>query len=396
MTEQQAAPSPARRTAQTEIACAIDLGWRMAELFGLDPGELIHSAADNLLPGRTSLPPSERLALELRAAAGDAQRAGVPIGSQELSELLGLAAEAPEHPAKAQELRERIKACHIRLDTALWAKHEAKGRAYELGNFLSDTWNRTVRALRAEEEPVLARELRSVFCPERIDRIKVQLDELEARLDPAAVRIVRRQLETWRDRVAAQIGEDGRSLPFELEFAALRPLHDQAVTWRQLVSGSKEPEAYIDREHRGKVGAVMVKRIVDGYRRHAGAWIGVLIVALTVSAIVLLLSGPLASWYDHHKALTSALVGFVGTIAAALGVSSASVGATVRKSLDHRADLMWNAALAEVICEQTLFVDRLLPEPRRTRSERVRMALRMEARKAARRVEPEPPLMPQH
>ena len=54
---------------------------------------------------------------------------------------------------------------------------------------------------------------------------------------------------------------------------------------------------------------------------------------------------------------------FATPIAGALGVSLASVGRTVRKSLDARAELLWNTALVEVISQKTLHVEELLPAP---------------------------------
>ena len=50
---------------------------------------------------------------------------------------------------------------------------------------------------------------------------------------------------------------------------------------------------------------------------------------------------------------------FGGPVAGALGVSLASVGRTVSKSLDARAELLWNTALVEVISHKTLRVDEL-------------------------------------
>ena len=54
---------------------------------------------------------------------------------------------------------------------------------------------------------------------------------------------------------------------------------------------------------------------------------------------------------------------FATPIAGALGVSLASVGRTLRKSLDARAELLWNTALVEVISQKTLHVEELLPAP---------------------------------
>jgi hypothetical protein len=66
---------------------------------------------------------------------------------------------------------------------------------------------------------------------------------------------------------------------------------------------------------------------------------------------------------------TSAIIAFAGSLAGALGLSFASIGLTVRKSLDARAELLWNTALVEVISDKTLLVDEVLnlAPPRRTR-----------------------------
>ena len=386
-----------RRSADSDIASAINLGWRMAELFGLNPRELARDASDNLLPARTSLPARERLVLELRAAAGDADRVGAPLDPDELDELLGLAACAADDEGAERQLCDRLRAWHVSVETELWATQEARGRAYELGNFLSDTWNRTLRALRRHEPEAVAHELRAVFSAERVERIKVLLDELEARLDPAAVRVVRGHLYTWRDRVAKLVPSQphGR-LPFRPTREALEPLRGQTLTWRQLLTGDKEPEAYIDKKERAQVRGVMTKRIAESYRRHLESWV---LATLATAAVVWLsvhFADQLGNWYRDHKALVGGIIAFGGSAIAALGISTTSIVATVRRSVDARAELMWNSALSEVICQQTLFVDRLLPERRLGRLERVAKHLPRAARKAARQLEPQPPLTPQH
>ena len=106
-----------RRSADSDIASAINLGWRMAELFGLNPRELTRDASDNLLPARTSLPAPERLVLELRAAAGDAERVGAPIDPEEFEHMLSLAVEAASREHCEQELCQRLRSWHVRIET---------------------------------------------------------------------------------------------------------------------------------------------------------------------------------------------------------------------------------------------------------------------------------------
>ncbi|HEV7883911.1 MAG TPA: hypothetical protein VGO81_10090 [Solirubrobacteraceae bacterium] len=342
-----------RRSTDRAIACAIRLGWRVAELYSLRTGELSSSPCDNVLPLRTSLPPTARLRLELRAAAGDAQRAGVPLDPDELDALLDLACRAPGSGDAERDLRTRIETWHIGLVTALWAEDVGIGEAYELGSFLSDTWNRVVLAMRREgdADTLVADELLAVFSDERVQRIKVLLDDLQARIDPAAVRIVQQHLESWRSQVREHVAGDGAApRPFVATWAQLQPLASQTVIWRQLVTGEKEPEGYIGRDARAKVRDTMVKRMLMGYRLR---WKSVVIGAAVAAAFVLGI-GELATLLKGAQ--LAPIIAFGGSLAGAFGLKITSIAVTMRRSLDARAELIWNAALVEVICEQTLRV----------------------------------------
>ena len=339
-----------RRSTEPQISEAITLGWRIATLYSLRADELPSSPPDNLLPMRRSLPAAERLALELRAAAGDAGRLGVALGAGELDELLALAERSPESAAAEERFRDRVRAWHIHLCTLLWADHEAMGKAYELGSFLADTSNRVVLELRGRDDPRVGvtRELRRVFARERVERIKRLLDDLQARIDPAAVRIVTDHLAAWceavRDRSPRVVSRNG-----------LEGLDNQTVTWCQLVTGDKEPEAFIDHEERARVRETMVRRTLASYRRN---WKAILAGAIGAAAAVFALRK-----IDLGALETTSALAFLGSLAGALGVSVTSIGLTVRKSLDARAELLWNTALVEVIGARTLRVDDVLAPP---------------------------------
>jgi hypothetical protein len=78
------------------LLAAVQLGWRVAELYSLadDVGD---PSDDDLLPSHASLAEADQLELQLHAAAGDARRAGVTseAGSLEEENLRRLAREAP-------------------------------------------------------------------------------------------------------------------------------------------------------------------------------------------------------------------------------------------------------------------------------------------------------------
>ena len=343
-----------RRSTEPQISEAITLGWRIATLYSLRADELPCSPPDNLLPMRRSLPAAERLVLELRAAAGDAARLGIGLEPDDLEEFVGLAERAPDSPDDEDRFRDRIRAWHIELQTRLWADHEPTGKAYELGSFLSDTSNRVVLELRRSGDACVhvTRELREVFSVRRVERVKRLLDDLQTRIDPAAVRIVKQHLEKWQAVVAARSAECATR-------ADLEPLDGQAVIWFQLVTGDKEPEAYLDHDDRARVRGTMVGRTVRSY---VGNW-RCLILGVPVLAILTAMAVVISKAGNGGDLLT-----FAGPIVGALGISLASVGRTVRKSLDARAELLWNTALVEIISEKTLRVDELMPlaPPHRT------------------------------
>ena len=347
-----------RRSTEPQISEAITLGWRIATLYSLRASELPSAPPDNLLPMRRSLPAAERLVLELRAADGDAGRLGIGL-------VAGRARGARRARAGSPGLRRgrggrfapASATWHIELQTRLWADHEPTGKAYELGSFISDTSNRVVLELRRPGDPSghVTRELREVFAERRVERIKRLLDDLQTRIDPAAVRIVKEHLERWKEAV------DEREATCTTR-AELEPLDSQAVIWFQLVSGDKEPEAYIDHEDRAKVRGAMLSRTVRSYACNAA-------LRRRRRARVCRPGRPSRSRCPlPRRSRHEHLVVFATPIAGALGVSLASVGRTVRKSLDARAELLWNTALVEVISQKTLHVEALLPAPQHRRT----------------------------
>ncbi|HEV2785737.1 MAG TPA: hypothetical protein VGV67_05060, partial [Solirubrobacteraceae bacterium] len=171
---------------------------------------------------------------------------------------------------------------------------------------------------------------------------------LQARIDPAAVRIVKQHLSAWQEAVRDRT-------PRQVTRAGLEPLDSQAVTWFQLVTGDKEPEAFIGHDDRSRVRETMVGRMIRSYRRN---WQAILLglaaaAGLAAGAVALLTSESLGE-------ARGPILASLGPLAGALGLSFTSIGLTVRKSLDARAELLWNTALVEVIATKTLRVDDLL------------------------------------
>ena len=321
------------------LAAALLLGWRVAELYALvdDTGE---PAGDTLLPAHGSLEPADQLELQLSAAAGDARRAGVTAPTAALDDLVSSARAAAGSAAAGEVFRVRLRRRHVALQKDLWARDEALGKAYELGNGLSDTYGRVCRAYRCPGEQPLAA-WRAVFEHDRVERLKKLLDDLQSRLNAAGVAVVRSQLDNW----CAGVAERVRPGAVPEEPVVRGGLRRQTVIWRQLLTGDKAPEAYLDRDARDALHDDLRALI---WRRYGG-WALVLAAALV---------GVVLAWPHLHGA-GSALVAAAG----ALGLTKASMVLSVRGRLDQWSQLVWERALAARIVEATLTLDTVLPLP---------------------------------
>jgi len=330
-----AQPAATRRSTRQEIAQVIDLGWRVAALHALRPTTMkpLTGAERGLLPNRRSLRTQDRLELEVNAIAGVASRAGVAIGDEELRALLALAATAESSTRAEQEFRDLVEVRHVDFAKRLWAADEPQGKAYELGNFLSDTWNPL-----AVPDADRRAELRRVFDRQRVERMTVLLDDLQARIDPVAVHAASHQLAQWCDGVPALT--PGRSGAAVLDFDLLR---NQTLIWRQMLTGDKEPEAWIDHAGRSQVRTEVSRQMWRRYR-------AVLVVAIPLLAAF---GVVLALHYDGNEETVRVVVTGALTVLGALGITRASMIGALRKSVMSWGDLMWNRALAKVVCSET-------------------------------------------
>jgi hypothetical protein len=312
-----------------------------------DPGE---PSDDTLLPGHESLGPGDQLQLQLRAAAGDARRAGIPGQADELEALLPDAGEAPGSDEAGEGFRQKIRNFHIEISKELWARDEAAGKAYELGNGMSDTYSLVRIAYRTRSEDLTGAWER-VFRKPRIERLEKLLDDLQSRLNPGGVAVVRHHLDLWREAVP-RIRKSGRP-PQEQQVKC--GLRRQTVIWRQLLAGDKEPVAYLNGEARAELHGEVRGLAWRGVR----PWL--IPAAVGLFAIIFFLPQILA-WYQDGVVATgvaSALLALVG----ALGVTKASMAATVRSRLRRWSELLWDRAVARKVSENTLVLGEVIPEP---------------------------------
>ncbi|MDQ3851159.1 MAG: hypothetical protein M3296_11170 [Actinomycetota bacterium] len=355
-----------RRSTEPAIASAIDLGWRLAALHALSPTQDTPPAPDDdLLLNRRSLPARDRIELDLRALAGDAARAGLALPPEELDRLLDLGGHAAESAGAEEAFRQALARCHVGFDKDLWAMHEARGKAYEVGIFVCDTFNRVLRPRATPETELIA-----LFAARRVERMKLLLDDLQGRLDPAAVHAVQTHLDSWRERVTQRL--KGRARAAEEKPAATRdqiraryePLERQTIIWRQMLTGAKEPEAFINRDKRGEVRDELMREVRKRYLRY---WWALLPIAALGAAVGL--------FVVNSDDAIGPVAGVLATVGGTLGISQASMIAAVRTGMQSWGELMWHRSLAAVICRETSTVDELFPTepaPARGRDRRPR------------------------
>jgi hypothetical protein len=345
-----AAVGGSRIAKEPPLTAAFQLGWRVAELYALvnDPGE---PSDDTLLPAHDSLGPGDQLQLQLRAAAGDARRAGIAAKADELEALLPDAAEAPASAEASEQFRARIRSFHIDISKELWARDEGAGKAYELGNGMSDTYSLVRIAYRTQSEDLTAA-WQHVFRRHRIERLEKLLDDLQSRLNPGGVAVVRHHLDLWREAVPARIGESGRP-PKEHEVKC--GLRRQTVIWRQLLAGDKAPVAYLNGEARAELHGE-VRRL---------AWRGVRpwLIPATLGLFVIIFFLPkIVALYQDGIVGTGVASAFLAVVGA-LGVTKGSMAATVRSRLRRWSELLWDRAVVNKVSERTLVLGDVLPAP---------------------------------
>jgi hypothetical protein len=339
------------------VPFAIDLGWRMAELFALNVEYEPAERTWHLLPSRNSLSRRDRLELELQAAAGAAGRLGIDICQDRLDELRELAGDAAARTGAEATFRDALERCHVQLDKELWAQSEAEGRAYELGIMLSDTYNRILRVYHERPEAA-ADEWLAVFGEPRITAVQTLLDNLQSRLNPGAVTVVRDHLNAWRDGVNEALADSHDvEVPGE---AATAHVRSQAIAWRQLLTGDKEPEAFLGPEARSRVRDELLRLMWGRY----WSWVAALFVALAAASVALLvLHADIGNWYSAHTREAALVTSVIVSLTGALGISKASINRAVRQDLLKWSALLWNRALARVVCTETLRIDWVFPTP---------------------------------
>ncbi len=331
------------------IVCAVELGWRVSYLYAdlehpLHPSEEV-DALPACLPAVETLANADQLEVHARAAASIAGRLDLKARA-EIERLAKDAHAAAKRGEPDAGIRARVHDLHHRLMKELWANREGEGKAYQLGSSLFDTWD---RMRRAADEGRLAEAWVPVFREKRVERIKELLDDLQTRLDPTSVEVVKEQLDRWSKLVHDADGPRGKGLPTNRK--ALEEIRRQALIWRQLVTRDKEPEAYLNRKQRAHVRREFNRLMWTSLLRPRTF---VVLGVLAAIAWTLRLSDVDP---DQMRKVGVALLGI-------LGVTQASLIVVARERLSHWSTLLWNRALTVVVFRVTCRADHVFATAR--------------------------------
>jgi hypothetical protein len=150
-------------------------------------------------------------------------------------------------------------------------------------------------------------------------------------------------------------------------------VRSQALAWRQLLTGDKEPEAYLPAKERAQVRTELIRLM---WRRYLPWVLGVAPVLAAVVVLVMLNQRGIWTWWSSNPGLATVVAGTLATVAGVLGISKASMVRAARSSLQTWSRLLWNRALARVVCRSTLRVHLLFPD-RPSRRQRLAAALHL-------------------
>jgi hypothetical protein len=351
------------------VVLALELGWRLAELYAEleDPlhavGEV--EAVPACLPAVETMPNGDQLEVQVRAAASLAYRLKATSHGHEILALAGAVHATCGSRPETLTVRGRLRECHSKLIKELWFKHEAQGKAYELGTSLFDSWNR-LRLAPSADEPGKVKEWQAVFGRDRIERIKVLLDDLQTQLSPTAVTVVKAHLDFWREAVKEHVKDDAAA-PSEESIELLRA---QTVIWRQLLTEAKQPEAFLQREQRRELHRAFKQLVWRSFLRPLPILVGLTAIAVIVG----LLAGAI-----HAGSSAKGAIALLG----AIGFSQASLTVIARDRIRDWTELLWNRALADVVFEATLLADDVFPWKQKSMSSSLSHAGRRVIRRPA-------------
>jgi len=325
------------------VPAALDLGWKMTDLFCDAARRRAAPRRAQNLPTLSDLVPWQKTELALDRVEALLHRLGSAITDAGLTPpVLGSVRDAFKG-SHNNAFHAAIYGLHLELLRWLHATDSNLGKAYDLGRSLAYTCRR----------PKDANTLRHEFGPYRLINLEGWLADLASALPPHAARAVSISLGIWQSSVPEPNAAPRRwQIKDSEQGRVLRHLRRQAKLWRALLTGEKRgrdmlrPNDYIDAASRLFSGT---SKLAWGFMWRTGFAVPIVLAAGTAAVFFILTSGGQQG---------SKIAGAAGAGAAALGLSWKGTKATLGQLAGKLEQPLWHAELDAAIGSAITTLDR--------------------------------------
>jgi hypothetical protein len=325
------------------VARAYILGWHMTELYLAR----LPKRAGQPTPDRRALPSlvswgdlsaPERAGILMEQVAADLER--MHLGEQVTRLTAGIRqslAAATEN--NADPFKQAIQDLHVNLLTSLTTADYKLAKAYRLGFALGETALLPVRTG--------AEAYGKMFDGYRITAILSWLRDLKSCLPAHSSEAVQSSVTTWQSWYADPARGGAVRWQDDKDQQRVRDaLRLQGENWRALLSGEKQAVDMLSTSDYVRAAGEMVSHIADlvlrFFRSKSGVALAVVSSLFFVILIILVVAGP-------GNAVLAAVISLLG----ALGITSASTGAVVRRALGPVQQALWESDLSTAIASAT-------------------------------------------
>jgi hypothetical protein len=366
-----------------DISAAFGLGWHIAELkytpFRTSstgegpvpqdkPGATTSKPENQLFSQITDLTPIQHAKFLLEEINSDAGRIARSSGTT-LDLPVGIktplaTSRSTESTLQPSDLN-RMDEAHQSLLKGLFLQDYRLGKAYAIGAALGEVVLKGKALLAVEPPPAASdgaktpvgagkddakeqpNDLMVLFGKDRVSTIVSQLKDLKTEFEDHASDIVSATLQDWSETVG-----DWSKYTRETRKAAADSLDQQGTAWRAVLSGEKEATDYLRLTDYARAVTDLLGEYA-GLARSVGLN-GTTLVVLGVM-LVLVAAGAGALYLLLSKQVEAIYTALIGLLAA-LGITGASITASIRSALSTAENQLWETELSAATAESIDFV----------------------------------------
>lgn len=317
---------------QLAVCVAIDLGWRLAELYDSEelpgPSDRDRTNLPPHLPGFGEMTAHERARSLTAHVDADLTALGTTI-SVELptASRIVTALGVPTH--KRDDVRSVILGLYADVRDRLAGSDPGVALAFGLGRMLADT----VLLPTASTPDILGEQ----FAKWRLGNAYGWLDDLDDALPLRSGTAVTTSMRQWEAWVANVRRDDGTVDPTKVSPVVIRALHRQGDMWRRLLTGEQNPEHLLNVGAYVGAAASMLANVRRLALHYLWKWLLAVLLGLgTLGTAVWAAVSYAPAGTDRVAAVLVSAAGF-------LGISWTGIRATLGRALRQAESAMWEA-----------------------------------------------------